>query len=176
LVCLYDVLAVQRLTKSQAIGSVLIDNIALENEGVFQAMSNEYQPRFHSWLDETHSRNAQGRSFTETLSLRCVIVCADNEGAITVADYVQFICNKTSVYPRLFSGKTDKKNPTNTTGSCDVLIATSGSLAAIAREERVRFDRLETLVLDEFHKIMIAKIRKFILTERSSLLSGTILM
>ncbi|KAK5271775.1 hypothetical protein LTR96_003602 [Exophiala xenobiotica] len=134
-----------------AIGSVLIDKIALENDRVFQAMSNEYQPRFHSWLDESHSRNAQGRSFTETLSPRCVIVCADNEGATTVADYVQFICNKTSVYPRLFS---DKKNAANSTGRCDVLIATSGSLSTIARKGGVNFDRLETLVLDEFHKIM----------------------
>ncbi|KAJ9502222.1 hypothetical protein H2202_002287 [Exophiala xenobiotica] len=87
--------------------------IALENDRVFQAMSNEYQPRFHSWLDESHSRNAQGRSFTETLSPRC-----------------------------------------------DVLIATSGSLSTIARKGGVNFDRLETLVLDEFHKIMMSKEQK----------------
>ncbi|KAK5199506.1 hypothetical protein LTR47_001393 [Exophiala xenobiotica] len=54
-------------------------------------MSKDYQPPFRSWLDKTHSRNAQGRSFTETLSPRCVIVCADNEGATTVVFIVQYL-------------------------------------------------------------------------------------
>ncbi|KAK5303845.1 hypothetical protein LTR99_004299 [Exophiala xenobiotica] len=54
-------------------------------------MSKDYQPPFRSWLDKTHSRNAQGRSFTETLSLRSVIVCADNEGATTVVFIVQYL-------------------------------------------------------------------------------------
>ncbi|KAK5468100.1 hypothetical protein LTS15_001074 [Exophiala xenobiotica] len=120
----------------------------------------QLRPPFHSWLDKKHARDAQGHNFTEKLTPRCVIVCADNAGAITVSHFVQFVCNKTSVYPRLLSGKTDKTNVANSTGHCDVLIATSGSLARLAREERVRFDRLKTLVLDEFHKIMMSKYQK----------------
>ncbi|KAK5241882.1 hypothetical protein LTS06_011869, partial [Exophiala xenobiotica] len=53
-----------------------------------------------------------------------------------------------------------KKNAANSTGRCDVLIATSGSLSTIARKGGVNFDRLETLVLDEFHKIMMSKEQK----------------
>jgi hypothetical protein len=48
-----------------------------------------------------------------------------------------------------------------------VLIATSGSLARLAREERVSFDRLKSLVLDEWHKIMISKNQKDQLDEAS---------
>jgi ATP-dependent RNA helicase RhlE len=102
-------------------------------------------------IDGIHSRKSSKRS----LGIKCLVMVPTRELAEQIGNVFQSLAKHTKAKPfAVFGGVEQDKQIEKLQDGIDILIATPGRMFDLIRQEHIRLDQIETLVLDEADRML----------------------